>query len=331
MPQQYRSPLTLFVIKKYQANSGYNQGSNSLKIATQFIVDMLLQEGHKAALAEADNQNFIGNLIDQYVPSIVILEALWVTPAAMAALMFQYPKVRFVIRINSEVPFLASEGIGVEWIDAFMRLKVAVAFNSNQAKEDFDILGDSIYLPNYYPMRRLRHQIAPGPVVNIGCFGAMRPLKNQVEQAFAAAAYAKCARKPLRFHMNDAADCQDVKAIRRSVKAIIEGTGNELVLHPWLDHEDFLDLIASMDICLQVSLSESFDITAADAVSMGVPLVGSSAIRWLPRRSQAYTGSAKSIVQAMNLADKTGIAMNHDYLQNYVNSSVEIWNQFIEG
>jgi hypothetical protein len=329
--QEHRSPLTLFIIKKFQANGGYDQGSNSLKIATTFVVDMLLLEGHRAALVEALNQNDIEPFIKELNPSIVILEALWVTPAKMAELRKLFPKLKIVVRVNSEIPFLTSEGIGIQWIAAFMKLGVDVAFNSSQAQDDFKVLGDSIYLPNYYPMRRLRHTLQPSRHLRVGCFGAMRILKNQVEQAFAAVRWAKHIGKPLIFHMNDSPDGQDANAIKKSIKAVIEGTGNTLVLHPWMDHEDFLNLIASMDLCLQVSFSESFNITASDAVSMGVPLVGSSAVRWLPKRSQAETGSTKSIVDAIRLADHAGVALNHVFLEQYVIRSVILWNEFVEG
>lgn len=327
----HRSSLTLFIIKKFTAYGGYDQGSNSLKVATQFIVDMLLLQGHRAALEEAVDQNGIEKLLAELQPATVILEALWVTPTKMAELRTMFPDVRIVVRVNSEIPFLASEGIGVQWIDAFMKLGVDIAFNSNQAQDDFAVLGPSTYLPNYYPMRKLRHTLAPASYLRVGCFGAMRPLKNQVEQAFAAVHWANRVGKPLHFHMNEAPPNQDSNAILKSVRAVIEGTGNTLILHPWLDHEAFLNLVASMDLCLQVSFSESFNLTAADAVSMGVPLVGSSAVRWLPERSQAETGSTRSIVEAIKLANGPGVVVNHVALELYVRRSVIIWDEFVEG
>jgi len=42
-----------------------------------------------------------------------------------------------------------------------------------------------------------------------------------------------------------------------------------------MDHSDFISIVKSMDIGMQVSLSESFNIVAADFVSNGIPLVGS--------------------------------------------------------
>jgi len=331
MPE-HRSPLILFIIKRHQSYGAYNQGHNSLKTATLFIVEMLKREGHRVKLAEASDENSVETFILDLDPTLVILEALWVTPKKMEWLKKTFPKVRFVVRINSEVPFLAQEGIGVLWIADFMALGIDVAFNSIYARDDFMLLGDSVYLPNYYPMQRLRHEPrCHEHHVNVGCFGALRILKNQTEQAFAAAKWAQDKNKRLHFHMNDAPDGVEVNAIKKSIKAVIDNTGGRLILHPWLPHDEFLELVESMDICLQVSISETLDICAADAVSMGVPLVGSDAIRWLPARSKAKYDSSNNITDAMHLADKVGVALNHAALEEYVKHSVLVWNEFIEG
>jgi hypothetical protein len=84
-----------------------------------------------------------------------------------------------------------------------------------------------------------------------------------------------------------------------------------------------------MDVCLQVSLTESFNITSADAVSMGVPLVGSPAIRWLPSRSQASVDSASAIAAAMGLADSTMVVMNHAALTSYLATATGIWVDWV--
>lgn len=328
--REHRSPLTLFICKRFQSYGAYNQGHNSLKTATTFIVDMLRHEGHKVRLAEAIDQNSIQTLIFEHRPSTVILEALWVTPNKMEELQKLNPKVRFVVRINSNPCFLAVEGIGFLWISEFMALGVDIAYNSSQAQADMSIFGESIYLPNYYPMRNLRHECQPHDGhVNIGCFGAMRILKNQSEQAIAAARYANWVGKTLHFHMNDAPDGVEANAIKKSVRAIVETLGGKLILHPWLHHEEFLELVERMDICMQVSITESMNITVADAISLGIPAVGSDAIQWLPQRSKAKFDSVQSIFETMLLADRTGVQMNHAALDEYLRHSVIVWNEFL--
>jgi hypothetical protein len=322
--------VILFIIKKSYTYSGPGKVSSGLRTSALFVVDMLKMEGHRAELAEAVDGNCIDRLVTEARPRIVILEAIWVTPAKLAELRRLHPHVRFVVRVHSEIPFLANEGNSIAWLAEYRKLGVEVAFNSEQAADDFAAIAPSLYLPNTYPLRKLRYPHRRGGELHVGCFGAVRPLKNQLIQALAAIRYAQRLGKKLHFHMNGSRTEQGGNSNLKAIEAAFAATGHELVLHPWLDHHDFLELVAKMDFCLQVSLSESFNIVSADAVSLGVPLIGSAAIRWLPRRSRAPVDSAAAIADKMGLADEITVQMNHAALEDYVTASAEIWNRFAQ-
>lgn len=326
-----KHPLTLVIIKKCYAYDGHKCISNGLKTSAQFVVNLLLHEGYRAKLVEAVDGNSIDALVTQYAPARVVLEAIWVTPAKMAHLQKLHPKVRWTVRIHSETPFLAQEGMAVDWIASYVRLGIEVAFNSPYTAADFAIVGKATYLPNYYPLRKPRSRKAHSGRLDVGCFGAVRPLKNQLIQAMAAIEFAKKAGLSLHFHMNGSRIEQDGSNNLKNIRALFAVVGKpyKLVLHDWMGHEDFLELIAEMDICLQVSLTESFNITSADAVSMGVPLIGSPAIRWLPARSQASTDNAADIVRAMGHADQSMVLMNHAALTSYLATATGIWLDWI--
>ena len=294
---------------------------------------MLPSEGHRAKLVEAIDGNSIDALVAKNRPHRVVIEAIWVTPTKMAELQRLWPKVKWTIRIHSEIPFLANEGMSIKWISQYFKQGIEVSFNSLQTTEDFDVFcgsGKHSYLPNYYPLRKPRPKRPESDMLNIGCFGAIRPLKNQLIQAFAAVEFARILKKNLVFHMNGSRIEQNGSNNLKNITALFEETRGTLTLHPWMDHEDFLELIANMDLCLAVSLSESFCIVASDAVSMGVPLVGSEAIGWLPKRSRAKVDSVQSIVETMNRADYTNVIMNHAALEMYTEETVEHWNRWIE-
>lgn len=319
-------PLTLFIIKK---SCGYDGGtlSNGLRNSANFVVQMLLMEGIRAKLVEAVDGNSIDALVARNKPYRVVIEAIWVTPAKMAELRRLWPKVKWTVRIHSETPFLANEGMAVQWISEYLKQGIEVAFNSEDTTSDFyyTLGGPCIYLPNYYPLRKPRARKVPSDVLNIGCFGAVRPLKNQLIQAMASILHAKAKGKRLAFHMNGTRTEQSGANNLKNIRALL---GSQLVLHAWSEHEDFLELIAQMDICLSVSLTESFSITASDAVSMGIPLVGSSAIKWLPSRSQAPVDSAVGIMEAMEKADDTAVIMNNAALAAYTKSAIKIWTRW---
>jgi hypothetical protein len=321
-------PLTLFIIKQFYGYNGQYTVCNGLRVSAQFVVDLLLYEGHRAKLVQAIDGNSIDKLVSENLPAKVILEAIWVTPTKMAELQKLHPKVKWTVRVHSEIPFLANEGVAVEWIAAYIKQGIEVAFNSSNTANDFSILGIVSYLPNYYPVRKPRTSKPSDGTLDVGCFGAIRPLKNQLIQAFAAVKYAQIRKVPLIFHMNGSRIEQSGANNLRQIQALMTATGQTLVMHSWLDHTDFLELIATMDICLQVSLSESFNIVSADAVSMGVPLVGSESIGWLPELSQADVNSAESIVEAMERAGSISVALNQHGLHSYLKKSSKIWNKW---
>ena len=205
-----------------------------------------------------------------------------------------------------------------------------MAFNSVQTVDDWRVLDHATWLPNYYPLRHPRSAVPEGDDFHVGCFGAIRPLKNQLIQALAAIAYARRISRPLVFHMNGSRVEQFGQSNLKNIQAAINFAGTKLELHPWLPHTEFLELVASMDICTQVSLSESFNITSADAVSMGVPLVGSAAISWLPRRSRARVDSVDDIFDAMDRADDdTTVHLNHEALENYLETAAGAWLRWV--
>lgn len=320
----HTTPLTLFVMKRFCAYEG-GTISNGLRNSAQFVVDMLLAEGLRARLVEAVDGNSIDALVHKYRPQRVVLEAIWVTPSKLEQLRKLWPNVEWTVRIHSETPFLANEGMATQWIGEYLTQGIEVAFNSLDTAHDYSVLGMTAYLPNYYPLRKPRDRKAPDDVLDIGCFGAIRPLKNQLIQAIAALTFAREKGRTLRFHMNGSRPEQSGANNLKNIQALL---GSQLILHPWLEHCEFLELMAEMDISLQVSLSESFSIVASDSVSMGVPLVGSTAIKWLPARSQAQPDSAASIVEAMHHADHTAVHMNHAALHTYLHETRRIWTRW---
>jgi len=319
-------PLYLFIAKERYDYDGQERLSSGVLSSVQFVVDMLNSAGLHAVLATAVDANSIDALVDRYKPVAVVLEAVWVTPEKMAELIGLHSLVKWTVRAHSEIAFLAQEGCAVEWLVEFAQLGVEVAFNSVQTAADWrGSMGDAVCLPNHYPLRAPRPRLESEDALHVGCFGAIRPFKNQLMQAMAAVEFARRQGRPLVFHMNGGRVEQFGEANLKNIKAAIAASNQTLVLEPWLPHAEFLELVARMEICLQVSLTESFNIVSADAVSMGVPLVGSSAVSWLPRRSQAPANDLGGIVRVMENADRTSVAMNHEALEDYLSDARKTW------
>jgi glycosyltransferase involved in cell wall biosynthesis len=133
--------------------------------------------------------------------------------------------------------------------------------------------------------------------VNIGCFGAIRPLKNQLIQAFAAIRFANDEGKKLRFHINgsrvEGKAEPNIKNIRELFKS---QTTHELVEHTWMDHDQFVEVIKEMDMTMQVSFSETYNIVAADAIAALVPVITSDEITFVPSAYHAKCTDTDDIV-----------------------------------
>lgn len=277
----------LFVLKRGGYGNKYGYGSTGLFNSSKFVVDMLNDNGIEAKEVVVTDNNDIDREVFTFKPDVVFIEALWVVPEKFDILKKLHPRVRWVVRVHSDIPFLANEGISVDWIFGYLARDVEVAFNDHKTFKSFRAIdqkpGDYpkiAYLPNFYPVRNHggshKHRID----LHIGCFGAIRPLKNQLTQAVAAIKYADSVCRTLRFYVNATRLEGGGENIIKNLRALFANTQHELVEVPWLNRADFLKLLRQMDLAMCVSFTETFCIVAADAVSVDVPLVCSDQVPW---------------------------------------------------
>lgn len=281
----------LFICKKRQTEYGVSYGLiNSCK----FLCNALNKLGVEAKVVSVIDNNGIDKEVHQYKPTHVFIEALWVVPEKFHVLLPRYPHVKWYVRLHSNTPFIANEGMAMQWIAAYEEIRkkygnLWVAPNSRKLVEDLWLAKKiaTVYAPNvYYPDKytenvysRVAIDHAP-EILNVGCFGSIRPMKNNLIQAMAAMAFADRLGKTLHFHINNRFE-QNGEQIHRNLKFLFEGTKHKLVSHPWANHPEFVALVKEMDFGMQVSFSETFNIVAADMVANNVPLVGSKEIGWL--------------------------------------------------
>jgi hypothetical protein len=297
----------LFVLKK----NGYGLSSgllNSAEKNAQSLMDM----GYESKVVVVPDNNSIDREVSQYKPTHVIIEAIWVVPEKMRVLTQLHPRVTWVILIHSKAPFLANEGIAMRWIWDYIYVSrevdnLRIACNNLEFFKDFrDVthtIGITRFLPNMYSYdvkKKSGGQFSG--VVNVGCFGSLRPMKNHLEQAIAAMLFANSVGKQLHFHINASRMEQRGENVLKNLKGLFSGTRHKLVEHNWMPHEQFLEIINGMDMGMQVSLSESFNIVTADFVLAGVPIVVSEDISWMPRFTKCCPTDTDKIVSRLKLA-----------------------------
>ncbi len=329
----------LFITKagqEYSDNYGCTYTSSGLLNSAKFVVDMLRSHNVDAKLVSVVDNNDIDREVTKFNPDVTIIEALWVVPEKFKELTKLHPNVQWVIRIHSEIPFLAQEGVAIKWAFDYLREdNVYVGFNSTRALHDFMRVSWSsklFYLPNYFLANHHGETKDKSPALHIGCFGAIRPLKNQLLQAMSAIRYADLEGRDLKFHMNTAR-VEGGHEVLKNIRSLFANTKHTLVEHGWLQHSRFQHLLARMDLSMCVSFSETFCLVAADSVSVGIPLVCSSEVPWSSKMSQAKTTSMDSILDAIYRVLKyrrlTGF-LNRLGLTEYDLRSTEVWLRFLK-
>ena len=294
---------SLFILKRREDYSSDPSYSGSFQIATgmwnsaKFVVDELQANGREAGIAIVQDANSIDAAIMGYMGAddpadcYVFIEGLWVVPSKFTELMAlpRHAGRNWVVRVHSEIPFLASESVALGWISEYLTLGVNVAPNAPRALQQIEWMRDHLvapatgavtYLPNCYP--RTFQPLVPyvdKPTIDIACFGAFRLLKNHVQQAFVALRFAESIGKTLNFHVNTHISAGGA-APAKNVTDLFAAVGATVIEHEWEDRETFLQSLADIDILLQVSMSETFNIVAADAVLVGKPILVSNEIPW---------------------------------------------------
>lgn len=371
MTTQKAPPKVLFILKQrmpgpYGTWSYSSYGTplaSGLYISAQQMVKALYELQIECKLVHVVDNNCIDREVTLYKPTHVIIEAFWVVPEKFTVLKRLHPTVRWIVRNHSKPAFLANEGGMVGWALDYMKLGVTVASNSPEATRDLRMLARaedadarmSIYLPNYYKTEPPTHSMfvigfqklrrlfgfneghAPATELRIGCFGAVRPMKNHLNQAIAAIDVAERLGVKLRFWINgnrvEGKGDSFLRSLRELFKRYPE---HELIELEWMCHEDFIKLVKTMDVVMQVSNSETFNIVAADAVGQSVPVVASKEIPWLDSEYCAEPGDAYDIGEKLLHVWKNsrrGLLQDDQLvgLRNYTSETKRLWAHFLTG
>jgi hypothetical protein len=366
-------PRVLFILKQRAQgpigswNHSLDGGplASGLSVSADQMCLALSDLNIQTKIIQVIDNNSIDREVKSYRPTHVIIEAFWVVPEKFDILRKLHPKVKWVVRNHSKSDFLANEGGMIGWAIDYVRKGIYLACNSPEAAADFRRLAVSmnadpsyvVFLPNYYQVdestiprwiirawKGLRRVgwFGPEPVpmrsgeLSIGCFGAVRPLKNHLHQALASIEAADRLGLKLRFWINGTRVEGRADSIMTSLRQIFKRYPNhELVELGWLDHKAFIAVVASMDMVLQVSNTETFNIVAADAVSHYIPVVVSNEIPWLDGEHTANPNSVIDIVnKIINIwrGAGNGLVQADQRIQlcDYVHRSKHLWAEFLE-
>ena len=330
----------LFLLKERlysQAKSSYGLINSATHVA-----NFLESRGYDCKIVQVVDANCIDKEVYEFKPNIVIIEALWVPTYKMKELLElgRYRKVSWIVRIHSDIGYLSAETFGMKLINEYIELlkkdKLIISMNSEKF---VDALSEAerykfTYLPNIINSREVEPDILEEHRhIDIGCFGATRLLKNQCFQAICCMKAADTLNKKLFFHITpNLGITRD--PILENLKELFKNNRHELVIHDWMPNDEFQELVRKMDLGVQLSFTESFNIVSADFINNNRVIAVSDAIDWLPsimRTSTTdYDEATKKIIYMYKWRNSTWLKnLAKNALEEYNEGSIKIWEKFL--
>ncbi len=343
----------LFFIKSF--GPGYNNSGvyDAAKYTADFIAnEMSSYEKIECLVIPVKNEEEIVKVTTDIPYNFIIIEGIWADPEKIT----NVPKYFMAVRCHSQWSFM--DPFATSLIFKYSKMGVLTIFNEYETYKIFKTTednsffqGECWYLPNVFPVHDdipfvpLSERSEPTKF-KIGMFGELRPMKNHTMQAMVLRRVSKKLYEKYgittELHINTSLDADPVL---NSIRTICFEEGSNLALkeHFWLKGEEFNKVIAEMNLGLQVSFTETFNLTSARFINNGVPVIASTAVSWLPKR---YTVQAHSpfelyeAVMAMAKPDnsffrrvfntgETALDLERSALFTYVRRAKYRWTKFI--
>lgn len=272
----------------------------------------------------------------------VIISAPWIPTLEMQALSNDFPRTQFAVTCHSNVGFLQADRNGVKLVRELMDLEMAtsnvhLAGNTRRfcqwINQCFQV--PCAYLPNLYflgtSVPRPRPPFGCG-TLRVGAFGATRPLKNLMSAAGAALEIARLLRVQLEFWISAGRTEGGGDCVLGAVTEMLSGLPYvTLKLNGWQTWPEFRKTVGTMNLLLQPSYTESFNMVTADGVAEGVASVVSSAIDWAPADWKADVDDVPQIARVGRklLLDAHAPSEGFDALQTYVADGLRAYRHYL--
>jgi hypothetical protein len=327
-----------FVSKDSQswAPGAYHIG---LGVNTMHMTNVLSKQGVKCGAYSAWSADHLERvLVTLPHDSVIVVEALWLTTDDCKRLLTRFEQMHFIIRCHSQLAFIQADTSAIKLFREQLALqdltlRFQMAGNSSRFA-DFIIQGlhdRCHHLPNLYHMERVERKfpkLHADRILRVGSFGATRVLKFHIVAAAASLIVGKQRGNDIEFYMSSNRDEGGGGYVKQGIKHLYANLpGVKLVEEPWRDWPSFRKLVSHMDICVQCSATESFNMVTADAIAEGVPCVVGPAIDWVPEDWIAEVDDPNHVAQKMIhvLGDPRAGERGLKALQEHNDKSIRSW------
>jgi hypothetical protein len=263
-------------------------------------------EGLRAKIAEARTEP-----PNVHPLTHIVISAPWLKAEDLQDLAIANPSLEIAVASHSNVGFLAADPRAFHLIREYLNVETATPnfhFAGNSPRLSAWIentYNDPTWtLPNLYYLDGTSPNPRPpfsGDTIRIGCFGAQRLLKNILSAGAAALELAAGMRIDLEFYIS-AKRIEGPQGTTRSLKEMFHGLHwAKIVEIDWESWPTFRQTARHMDLGMQPSFTETFNVVTADLVAEGVASVTGHAIDWVPSYWQAQVDDVSDIA-AVGLA-----------------------------
>lgn len=278
-----------------------------------------------------------------HVPiSHVVISAPWIPTQQLAQLVMKYSTIEFAVVSHSNIGFLQADPGAIKLLREGSELEQSnpnfhIAANSRKLVTWWEATygTDMLHLPNMYPFSgRIPRRQWQGGFLRIGCFCAIRPYKNVLTAAAAALEIGVRLRvTQLEFWISGGRAEGGGHTIVAAINEMYAHVPRvRLVQNNWESWPSFVKTVGSMDLMIQPSYTEAFNVVTADGIVQGIPSVVSDAIDWAPKRWVAQSDAASDIadVGIRLLHDPNVSDEGEDALEEHNERGLRDWEKFLK-
>lgn len=278
------------------------------------------------------------------VTHVIVSAPSWIQPQDFYELSIDYSNVQFVQLNHSGAAYLSIDKFGIRNIRevaAYQQMthNIRVAANNERvAKFISQSMGvDALYLPNLYDTETFVNPFTPhrvGDVLRIGSFGASRPWKNQLCAAEAAVMIGRALGCDIELFVNSKRPDGGERMIESREELFHDLPGMKIKYVPWASWPQFRDISATMNLLIQPSFDETFNVCTADGIAEGVPSVTTSALEWTPTSWWAHAEDPHDIMRvgiSLLHAPAHAVHEGRALLKKYVSFALHRWSDYVLG
>ncbi len=272
----------------------------------------------------------------------VVICAQWIATVHLATMVRQFPEIAFALNCHSNVGFLQAEPPAISLMRDAIDLETGVhnfrasSNNLRLVKALSAMYGRPItHLPNLYCLTGKEDMNKPvwrGGTLRIGAYGSLRIYKNFSTAIAASIELTQQLGCQSEIWINSGRDDGAGNVVARTAEAWTAGLSNvTLKRFPWASWAAFKRQIATMDILMQPSYTETFNNVTADGIAEGVPSVVGESIEWVPDYWKANVDDSSEVASVARrlLTDPQAPAEGYAALKAYVAKGLPYWKQFL--